>query len=102
MTAGKKKRHLNPKILNVLSALSLLALIVSMYTATSELLLLKTQQKQIVQSEARLQALQDENAMLLKDKRNLQDPDYIGNLARCKYFLSKEGEQLFVIPTDKD
>ncbi len=43
--------------------------------------------------------LKKEKAALKKEKENLSDPDYVEYMARGKYLVSKEGEQVFKFPS---
>ena len=87
----KKKKRLSPAAklimvvcaaLMILSGLSELKTMYDLHRSISD-----TQQKQ--------SALNAEKKELKKKKKNLSDPDYIEYIARGKYLVTKEGEQVF-------
>lgn len=59
-------------------------------------------QQQLSDVQAKLQEVQDENKYLNSEKEKLQDPDYVETYARGKYQLSKNGEQIFYLPENKN
>lgn len=56
----------------------------------------------IAQSNSKLKELKAKKTELEKKKKNLQDPDYIEYIARGKYLVTKEGEQVFKFPSASD
>ncbi|WP_078556501.1 FtsB family cell division protein [Bacillus alkalicellulosilyticus] len=56
----------------------------------------KEEQKQELQ--AKLKELEDEQSFLEQEVINYNDLEYIAEVARRDYFLSKEGETLFKLP----
>ncbi len=58
--------------------------------------------RSIQESNAKLKELKSKRAKLESKKKKLQDPDYIEYIARGKYLVSKEGEQVFKFPSSKD
>lgn len=55
----------------------------------------------IEQSNTKLKELKTKQTDLEKKKKNLLDPDYIEYIARGKYLVTKEGEQVFKFPSTK-
>lgn len=54
---------------------------------------------QISQSTTLLKNLKSEKSKLKKEKKNLEDPDYLVRYARGKYMVTKnDGEQVFKLP----
>ncbi len=43
---------------------------------------------------------EDENTQLTYEVKLLQDDEYIAKLARGKYYLSRDGENIFSLPVD--
>lgn len=72
------------------------------YLVTKEVGRTMELRKELAEVREKLQEVQDENNFLNNEKTKLQDPDYIENYARGNYMLSKEGEQIFYLPADKD
>jgi len=58
--------------------------------------------KQLAESQAEYQKVQDESSYLTSQKEKLQDPDYVQSYARGNYMLSKEGEQIFYLPENQN
>ncbi|CAM3987434.1 FtsB family cell division protein [Alkalicoccus chagannorensis] len=55
-----------------------------------------------LQREAQLEEMQADAEALEEKIDQLQDPDYIGEIARRDYFLSKPGETLFQLPRSEE
>lgn len=49
-----------------------------------------------------LEKLKAENAELISQKNKLEDDDYVQSYARGNYMFSKDGEQIFYLPSDGD
>jgi Septum formation initiator len=49
-------------------------------------------------SKEQIENLKKENASLVDQKEKLQDVNYVKNLARGEFLLSKDGEQIFHLP----
>ncbi|MCF6411910.1 FtsB family cell division protein [Pseudalkalibacillus salsuginis] len=60
----------------------------------------KKEEKQAV--EQRLEEVKAEKAQLSDEVNKLQDPDYIGEVARRDYNMSKPGETIFKLPDNKE
>ncbi|WP_047154287.1 FtsB family cell division protein [Aneurinibacillus tyrosinisolvens] len=66
-----------------------------------------TQSRQIAEKQSKLAELQGQAAVVNQEKNRLElqvkrlhDNEYIGELARKNFFLSKEGEILFLTPEE--
>ena len=53
----------------------------------------------IEDSKNQIEKLKAENASLVDQKEKLQDENYVKNLARGEFLLSKDGEQIFHLPS---
>ena len=53
----------------------------------------------IKETKIRIQELEEQKTELEKKKKDLSDPDYIEYIARGKYLVTKEGEQVFKFPS---
>lgn len=53
----------------------------------------------IVQKEKEKKELSSKKKKLEKAKQNLTNPDYVEYIARGKYLVTKEGEQVFKFPS---
>ena len=49
-----------------------------------------------------IKKLREENASLVSKKGKLEDPNYVQTYARGNYMFSKDGEQIFYLPSDLD
>lgn len=56
----------------------------------------------IEETKAKTKKLEKKKKELEKTKKNLSDPDYIEYIARGKYLVTKEGEQVFKFPSSSD
>ncbi len=54
-------------------------------------------QKQLVEVEVK--KLEEENVSLISQKNKLEDPNYVQTYARGNYMFTKEGEQVFYLPS---
>lgn len=58
--------------------------------------------KEISESQAMVDDLENQKASLTKEKTNLENPDYVKRFVRGKYLVSKPGEQVFILPSKND
>lgn len=56
----------------------------------------------IEDTKAKTKKLEKKKKELEQTKKNLSDPDYIEYIARGKYLVTKEGEQVFKFPSSSD
>lgn len=78
-------------------------LVISVFLIGSGLKELKTTydlKRSIAQTKEKTAELKKEKKDLEKKKKNLSDPDYIEYIARGKYLVTKEGEQVFKFPSE--
>ncbi|WP_408008886.1 FtsB family cell division protein [Pseudalkalibacillus sp. A8] len=73
---------------------------VATLTSQAALIAEKKEEKQAV--EQRLEEIKAEKAQLSDEVNKLQDPDYIGEVARRDYNMSKPGETIFKLPDSKE
>lgn len=59
-----------------------------------------TLQVDINEAKAQLAQLKNENGTLVDQKEKLEDDNYVKNYARGEYMISKEGEQIFHLPSN--
>ena len=59
-------------------------------------------QKQLQEVKTELEIITEENTLLTSKKDKLEDPNYVQSYARGNYMLSKEGEQVFYLPSPAD
>lgn len=79
-------------------AFALSATFISVYLSQNNLL-----QEKVEEHEALEQELANAKSMksdLKEEVNKLQDPEYISEIARKEFFLSKEGEIIFKLPSD--
>lgn len=96
----KKRRRKATPITKLICVMALGLTCFFLFSFVKELSTTYRLQKEVAEVQAKLQEMQDQNESLNKEKMKLQDPDYIGNFARGKYMISKQGEQIFVLPSD--
>lgn len=61
---------------------------------------LKVKEQQREEAHAKLQEQQDQQEMLNLQIKQLEDDEYIAKLLRKEFFLSEQGEIIFIIPED--
>ncbi|MDD6468215.1 MAG: septum formation initiator family protein [Erysipelotrichaceae bacterium] len=57
-------------------------------------------QVDINEAKTQLAQLKKENGSLVDQKEKLEDENYVKNYARGEYMISKEGEQIFHLPSN--
>lgn len=72
------------------------------YGVVSEVMTTLELQKQLSNVEKELAVIKEENSQLTSQREKLEDPGYVQNYARGNYMLSKEGEQIFYLPSSED
>ena len=100
--AGRKRRTLTAPARIVLCLL--LAGISGYFLHHCALDVLTTFQlkEQIAQNKSQISELEDEQTALQEQKEKLQDPEYLKYMVRGKYLVTKDGEQVFKLPTTQD
>lgn len=69
------------------------------YTSIEEMFMTANLKDEIAGYEAELEALGEETRVLNKQIENLNNPDYVKRFAKGKFLVSKEGEQIFKLPS---
>lgn len=95
----KRSKKLNP-IVRLICVLAIIASVSLLYLVGKEVYTTMSLQRELAEVEKRLQEVQDENKKLADEKEKLLDPDYVENYARGNHMLSKQGEQIFYLPSD--
>lgn len=57
---------------------------------------------EISSSKAEIKSLTNEKDKLAQEKANMEDSEYVTRFARGKFMVSKEGEQVFILPNKSD
>jgi cell division protein DivIC len=83
----------------VLGLICLISGICFSWSYHSQLSDLAALQKELDQKKETLIQLKVEEELLHREIKNLGDYDYVAELARREFFLSKENEIIFVLPT---
>lgn len=84
---------------------SVVLLVFAIYFIFSGLSELKTTlelKRSIAETQAKTTELKKKKKDLETKKKNLSDPDYIEYIARGKYLVTKEGEQVFKFPESEN
>ena len=87
---------------NVIKIISIVAICFSIYLLIGvgqEIFSMIQLQNKAKVAEEELNKLKDENAELIAQKSKLEDPNYVQSYARGNYMFSKEGEQIFYLPS---
>ncbi len=69
------------------------------YSVFSEIYKTIELKQQLAQVEKQLQEIKDENVRLTSQKDKLEDPNYVQSYARGNYMLTKDGEEIFYLPS---
>lgn len=92
----QSKKKINPKILTL--GFVCLGLFFA-WASIEEILMTKSLKQDIENYQAELDDLGEETQTLNKQIENLNNPDYVKRFAKGKYLVSKEGEQIFKLPS---
>ena len=82
------------------AALAIAILFISVFTSQAATIEEKNLQQK--QAEEELTKLKDQEKYLTEEIEKLNDLDYIGELARRDYFMSKPGETIFKLPSSSN
>lgn len=93
----KRKRGLRRR-LSVLAVIAFTLGCISFVTIYAQAATVEEKNLQKAELEVQLEELQAEEKRLYQDIKNYNDLDYIAEIARRDYFLSKPGETLFKLP----
>ncbi len=99
---NKSSKPLSKKILSFVSVSLMLAVIGFFGTKSVKEIVATYQLKQELKSvQSELETLNAEKASLTLEKERLNDPTYVENYARGTHLLSKDDEQVFILPKAK-
>jgi cell division protein DivIC len=94
---NKKKRIVMARLI-VVMVIALVLSAIGVTTIMAQAQTLQDKQQQKLELQAELSQLESEQIKLEQDIENYNDLDYIAEVARRDYFLSKEGEIIFKLP----
>lgn len=98
----KKARRRKKKVVrfSIVATMALAASSLFLYTMAAQSSAIDEQLKTKEQLEQKLRTLQQDEQRLKEEIKKLNDDQYIAELARKQYFLSKEGEIIFITPDE--
>lgn len=99
--AVRRKRGLIRR-LTAFGVLVVVIFTVMISTITSQSAVIAEKKEERQKAEERLQDVKKEKAQLKEEVNRLQDPDYIGEVARRDHNMSKPGETIFKVAEDKE
>lgn len=102
MAKKAKAKQPKNKLRLVLTMVLFIASGFLVYSIASEVLITFELTNDLKESKLRLQTIEDETRDLEERKEKLEDPNYIKSYARGEYSITKEGEQIFRLPSRKD
>ncbi|WP_261134733.1 septum formation initiator family protein [Bacillus sp. Marseille-Q3570] len=88
--------------LTVFGVLVVIMFTVMVATLTSQASVIAEKKEEKEAVEERLEEIKAEKSQLSEEVNKLQDPDYIGEVARRDYNMSKPGETIFKLPDSKE
>ncbi len=88
--------------LTVFGVLVVVMFTVTIATLTSQAAQIAEKKEEKEAVEQRLEKIIAEKAQLSDEVNKLKDPDYIGEVARRDYYMSKPGETIFKLPDNKE
>lgn len=105
--AKDEKRHQKFKLIfrrRVLfySAVATLVIGILVFNLVKQQHLLATNKKQSTELQTKYNHLMQQETAYKEQVEQLKDPEYVAKLARSEYYLSKNGEIIFAIPSKKD
>lgn len=103
MNQKPKKRKISRKFKNIIIRSSLVLCIGFFGFEIYEKVSLNQELKQdLKQTEEILKNLDEQKADLTNELAQLEDPDYVKYYARGKYMVTKDGEQIFILPSSEE
>lgn len=104
--AKDEKRHQKFKLIfrrRVLfySAVATLVIGILVFNLVKQQHLLATNKKQSTELQTKYNHLMQQETAYKEQVEQLKDPEYVAKLARSEYYLSKNGEIIFTIPSKK-
>lgn len=98
--AQLRKRKIRRIVCFMIVPVIMIAVLVNVLAKQNDTLLAKEKKKAEV--EQQLTELEEQQEMLNLQIKQLEDDEYIAKLLRKEYFLSEEGDIIFVIPEKDD
>ncbi|MGM7703725.1 FtsB family cell division protein [Pseudalkalibacillus sp. Hm43] len=99
--ARRRKKGLYRRLV-VFGVLVVIMFAVMISTLTSQATVIAEKKEEQQKVEQNLEDVKKEKAQLSEEVNKLQDPDYIGEVARRDYNMSKPGETIFKLPKNKE
>ena len=100
MTKKKKtKKRLSKPVIKIISIVAILFSIYLLIGVGKEIYTMIELQKKSEIASQELERLKEENATLISKRDKLEDPEYVMTYARGNYMFSKDGEQIFYLPS---
>lgn len=96
------KRTPKKPIIRILSFAAIGVSVYLIFGVVKEVMTTVELKKQLDAVEQELAVIKEENSQLTSQREKLEDPDYVQSYARGNYMLSKEGEQIFYLPSSDD
>lgn len=98
------KTRIKKKKVKTLSVLVSLILLCGagffLYQAFNEIVNTYNLTKELRTAQSILEQIDNESQYLKEQKTKLEDPEYVKSYARGTYMLSKDGEQIFYLPSN--
>ncbi len=99
-TKKTKRRRIKGPVLRAISFVVIAVSCFMIYGVAREVMNTMELKNQLDDVKQRLETIQAENEQLTSQQEKLQDPNYVQSYARGNYMLSKEGEQIFYLPSE--
>lgn len=94
----KKKNKISKKVLLLVLLCLSIFFVLNIANEVTQMITLKANVSESLKKQAKLNKKKDK---LAKDKKNLENPEYILRYVRGKYLVTKEdGEQVFKLPDE--
>ena len=94
----KKSKPLGKFIKFLISVLMIFVMIYMYYQMTKEIKTTFSLLRDVKESEKEIAKLEAEKESLELQKEKLTDENYVSSVARGKYLITKENEQIYVLP----
>ena len=101
-TSTKKQKRSKKRSGGIWTVIFLLASCGFIYQIGKDIMTTINLKNEIAQSDAQIDQIEEQIAQLEQEKENLGNPEYVKRFARGKYMVSKEGEQLFKLPSSDE
>ena len=96
----KTKRRIKGPVLRAISFVVIAVSCFMIYGVAREVMNTMELKNQLEDVKLHLEMVQAEHEQLTSQQEKLQDPNYVQSYARGNYMLSKEGEQIFHLPSE--